>query len=681
MDEDDDLFGSDLDDDDKRDKGSPEDKKFFFRKELRSMLYGFGDDKVGKPDRIALEDIHYLIRRDPKKFARVKRDTPVREGSYGFVYGVSGPVVTAEKMAGSAMYELVRVGHGELVGEIIRLEGDFATIQVYEETSSVTIGDPVLRTGKPLSVELGPGIMGSIFDGIQRPLKDIADMTKSIYIPKGVSTKALSRDIRWDYVVNKHITVGSHVTGGDEIGSVHENLLINHKIMLPPNSCGTVTFVAPSGQYTVEDVLLEVEFAGHKEKFTMLQVWPVRNPRPCAEKLAANHPLLCGQRVLDALFPCVQGGTTAIPGAFGCGKTVISQSLSKYSNSDAIIYVGCGERGNEMSEVLRDFPELTMEVDGVTTSIMKRTALVANTSNMPVAAREASIYTGITLAEYFRDMGLHVAMMADSTSRWAEALREISGRLGEMPADSGYPAYLAARLASFYERAGKVKCLGNPEREGSVTIVGAVSPPGGDFADPVTSATLGIVQVFWGLDKKLAQRKHFPSINWLISYSKYMRALEEFYEKNYPEFIALRTKCKEILQEEEDLSEIVQLVGKASLAETDKITLEVAKLIKDDFLQQNGYTPYDRFCPFYKTVGMLKNMIGFYDLARHAVESTAQSDNKITWAIIRDHMGDLLYQLSSMKFKDPVKDGEEKIKKDYEDLLEALQNAFRNIED
>ncbi|CAJ0593816.1 unnamed protein product [Cylicocyclus nassatus] len=607
-------------------------------------------------------------------------DGPVSEGTYGFVYGVSGPVVTAEKMAGSAMYELVRVGHSELVGEIIRLEGDFATIQVYEETSSVTIGDPVLRTGKPLSVELGPGIMGAIFDGIQRPLKEIADMTKSIYIPKGVSTRALSRDNRWDYTANKEVTVGSHVTGGDVIGSVQENLLIKHKIMIPPNSCGTVNYVAPSGQYTIEDVLLELEFEGNKEKLTMLQIWPVRKPRPCAEKLAANFPLLCGQRVLDALFPCVQGGTTAIPGAFGCGKTVISQSLSKFSNSDAIIYVGCGERGNEMSEVLRDFPELTMEVEGVTTSIMKRTALVANTSNMPVAAREASIYTGITLAEYFRDMGLHVAMMADSTSRWAEALREISGRLGEMPADSGYPAYLAARLASFYERAGKVKCLGSPEREGSVTIVGAVSPPGGDFADPVTSATLGIVQVFWGLDKKLAQRKHFPSINWLISYSKYMRALEEYYEKTFPEFVALRTKCKEILQEEEDLSEIVQLVGKASLAESDKITLEVAKLIKDDFLQQNGYTPYDRFCPFYKTVGMLKNMIAFYDLARHAVETTAQTENKVTWAVIRDHLGDLLYQLSSMKFKDPVKDGEEKIKKDYDELLEALNTGFRNLE-
>uniref|UniRef100_A0A915EN10 H(+)-transporting two-sector ATPase n=1 Tax=Ditylenchus dipsaci TaxID=166011 RepID=A0A915EN10_9BILA len=382
-----------------------------------------------------------------------------RESEYGFVYGVSGPVVTAEKMAGAAMYELVRVGHSELVGEIIRLEGDYATIQVYEETASVTIGDPVLRTGKPLSVELGPGIMESIFDGIQRPLKDIADMTQSIYIPKGILIFEI-RDQSWEFEPSKDIRVGSHVTSGDIVGVVNESVLVKHRIMVPPNACGTITWVAPKGNYIVTDIIMEVEFSGEKSKYSMLQVWPVRQPRPVSEKLAANYPLLCGQRVLDALFPCVQGGTTAIPGAFGCGKTVISQSLSKFSNSDAIIYVGCGERGNEMSEVLRDFPELTMEVNGQTTSIMKRTALVANTSNMPVAAREASIYTGITLAEYFRDMGLNVAMMADSTSRWAEALREISGRLGEMPADSGYPAYLAARLASFYERAGKVKCLG-----------------------------------------------------------------------------------------------------------------------------------------------------------------------------------------------------------------------------
>merc|ERR1711934_892559 len=378
----------------------------------------------------------------------------------------------------------------------------------------------------------------------------------------------------------------------------------------------------------------------------------------------------------------VLGGTCCIPGAFGCGKTVISQALSKYSNSDGIVYVGCGERGNEMAEVLMDFPQLTMTLpDGREEGIMQRTTLVANTSNMPVAAREASIYTGITLAEYFRDMGYNYSMMADSTSRWAEALREISGRLAEMPADSGYPAYLAARLASFYERAGKVQCLGSPNRTGSVTIVGAVSPPGGDFSDPVTSATLGIVQVFWGLDKKLAQRKHFPSLNWLISYSKYNKSLDDYYEKNFPDFVALRTKVAEILQEEEDLSEIVQLVGKASLAETDKITLEVAKLLKDDFLQQNGYSSYDKYCPFYKTVGMLRNIVAFYDLSRHAVETTAQSDNKITWNVIRESMSQIMYQLSSMKFKDPVKDGEEKIKGDYEELLENMQAAFRNLED
>ncbi|RDD36720.1 V-type proton ATPase catalytic subunit A [Trichoplax sp. H2] len=588
----------------------------------------------------------------------IKTSDEDRESMYGYVHAVSGPVVTATKMSGAAMYELVRVGHSELVGEIIRLEGDSATIQTYEETC----------------------IMGSIFDGIQRPLKDINEMTESIYIPRGVNTSALGRTAQWEFKP-RDAKVGSHITGGDIYGIIRENSLIEHRLMLPPSARGTVTYIAPPGNYTINDVVLETEFDGEKSSYTMLQVWPVRQLRPVAEKLAANHPLLTGQRVLDSLFPCVLGGTTAIPGAFGCGKTVISQSLSKYSNSDVIIYVGCGERGNEMSEVLRDFPELTVEIGGVTESIMKRTALVANTSNMPVAAREASIYTGITLSEYFRDMGYNVSMMADSTSRWAEALREISGRLAEMPADSGYPAYLGARLASFYERAGRVKCIGNPSREGSVSIVGAVSPPGGDFSDPVTSATLGIVQVFWGLDKKLAQRKHFPSINWLISYSKYLRALDDFYEKNYSEFVPLRTKVKEILQEEEDLSEIVQLVGKGSLAEADKITLEVAKLIKDDFLQQNGYTPYDRFCPFYKTVGMLQNMISFYDLARHAVESTAQADNKITWGMIKEQMNDVLYALSSMKFKDPSKDGEAKIKADFAELNERIQQCFRNMED
>uniref|UniRef100_A0A8C3SQ65 H(+)-transporting two-sector ATPase n=1 Tax=Chelydra serpentina TaxID=8475 RepID=A0A8C3SQ65_CHESE len=579
------------------------------------------------------------------------------QGIQGVGRGVGVGRYKGRVMAGAAMYELVRVGHAELVGEIIRLEGDLATIQVYEETSGVCVGDPVLRTGKPLSVELGPGIMGSIFDGIQRPLKDITTLTQSIYIPRGINIPALSQDIKWEFTPSQSIRVGSHVTGGDIYALVAENSLIKQKIMVPPRSRGTVTYIAPPGHYDISDVVLELDFEGVAERLTMLQVWPVRQIRPVTEKLPANYPLLTGQRVLDALFPGA--------GALGVGGAPGPASVSRRVGTSILVKAR----------------NLTMEVDGKTETIMKRTALVANTSNMPVAAREASIYTGITLSEYFRDMGYHVSMMADSTSRWAEALREISGRLAEMPADSGYPAYLGARLASFYERAGRVKCLGSPEREGSVSIVGAVSPPGGDFSDPVTSATLGIVQVFWGLDKKLAQRKHFPSVNWLISYSKYMRALDEHYERHHPEFTALRTKAKEILQEEEDLAEIVQLVGKASLAEADKITLEVAKLIKDDFLQQNGYSSYDRFCPFYKTVGMLQNMIAFYDMARHAVESTAQSENKITWTVIRESLGDIMYKLSSMKFKDPVKDGEAKIKADYAQLNEEMQNAFRGLED
>jgi len=604
-----------------------------------------------------------------------------KESAYGSIFSVSGPVVIAEKMAGAAMYELVRVGHFELVGEIIRLEGDTATIQVYEETSGLTVGDPVLRTGKPLSVELGPGIMENIFDGIQRPLEAIEKQAHSIFIPRGINTAALDRKKLWEFEPTNY-RVGDHITGGDIYGKVYENSLVSHDIMLPPRGRGTITFIAPKGSYDLNEVLLEVEFAGEVQKYTLLQLWPVRQPRPVAEKLAANYPLLTGQRVLDALFPCVLGGTCAIPGAFGCGKTVISQSLSKYSNSDVIVYVGCGERGNEMAEVLMEFPELTTRANGKDEPIMKRTTLVANTSNMPVAAREASIYTGITLSEYFRDMGKAVSMMADSTSRWAEALREISGRLAEMPADSGYPAYLGARLASFYERAGKVTCLGNPSRQGAVSIVGAVSPPGGDFSDPVTSSTLGIVQTFWGLDKKLAQRKHFPSVNWSISYSKYEKALEPFYDSFDQEFVSLRTKIREILQMEEDLSEIVQLVGKSGLNETDKITLEVAKIIKDDYLAQNGYSTYDRYCPFYKTVAMTRNIVTFYNLATHAVEVTAQADveKRVTWATIKEQMNDIIYALSSMKFKDPA-DGEESVKAHMQELNEKMVNAFRSLTD
>jgi len=586
--------------------------------------------------------------------------------------------VIANRMSGAAMYELVRVGHTKLVGEIIRLELDMATVQVYEETSGLTVGDPVVCTGQPLSLQLGPGVMGRIYDGIQRPLEKIAEVTQSIYIPRGVSTTALDDDIKWAFTP-KNFKVGDPIGSGDIFGEVPENNIIMHEIMVPPNVMGNIKYIAPKGNYTIADVVLKTEFEGKVSEHTMQHFWPVRSPRPVAEKLAGDSPLLTGQRVVDALFPSVLGGTCAVPGAFGCGKTVISQALSKYSNSDCIIYVGCGERGNEMAEVLKDFPELTMEVNGKVESIMKRTTLVANTSNMPVAAREASIYTGITLAEYIRDMGMNVAMMADSTSRWAEALREISGRLAEMPADSGYPAYLGARLASFYERSGKAMLKGSPERVGSISIVGAVSPPGGDFSDPVCSATLGIVQVFWGLDKKLAQRKHFPSLNWLLSYSKYMRALDPWYEANWPEFPPMRTIVKEILQTEDDLTEIVQLVGKDSLAEGDKLILEVAKILRDDYLAQNGFSEHDKTCPFYKAVWMMKNITDFYFCAKKAIENST-AENKVTWNRLKAAMGDTIYKLVAQKFEVPT-DGEDVLVKKYKELNEEIFTAFRTFED
>merc|ERR1711920_412024 len=515
-----------------------------------------------------------------------------------------------------------------------------------------------------------------------------------IYIPRGVDVKALDRTRVYKYTLNSKWKAGDVISPGDVLGTVYENeMIIAHKIMCPPTIAGTIQSFEPSGDYTIEKVLFVVNLANGRGNMnlTMYHEWPVRSPRPCADKIPGKVALLTGQRVLDGIFPAVQGGTCAIPGAFGCGKTVISQALSKHSNCDGIIYVGCGERGNEMAEVLRDFPDLTITVNGKDVPIMNRTCLVANTSNMPVAAREASIYTGITLAEYFRDQGLHMAMMADSTSRWAEALREISGRLAEMPADSGYPAYLAARLASFYERAGKVQCLGSPNRTGSVTIVGAVSPPGGDFSDPVTSATLGIVQVFWGLDKKLAQRKHFPSVNWLLSYSKYNKSLQGFYDSFDSEFVELQTKFRDILQKEDDLNEIVQLVGKDALAETDKIVLETARLIKDDFLQQNAFTPYDKFCPLYKSVGMMRNIVTFNRLANDCIERNLLAHrmgkdqakggvmkNRINFQVIKQRLGDLIYRLSTQKFEDPTQ-GEKEILAKYDQLNKELRDAFEEI--
>ncbi|CZS72775.1 unnamed protein product [Fusarium graminearum] len=610
----------------------------------------------------------------PKKAANNSSKSNEDDGfTAGKIYSISGPVVIAEDMIGVAMYELVRVGHDNLVGEVIRINGDQASIQVYEETSGVMVGDPVYRTGKPLSVELGPGLLNGIYDGIQRPLEAISKMAKSIYIPRGIAVPALDRDKKWEFTPS--VKVGDHLSGGDVWGSVFENsFLANHKILFPPRARGTVTKIASKGEYTVIDNILEVEFDGKKTEYPMMQSWPVRVPRPSNDKKSADQPFIVGQRVLDALFPSVQGGTVAIPGAFGCGKTVISQSVSKFSNSDVIVYVGCGERGNEMAEVLKDFPELTIEVDGRKEPIMKRTTLIANTSNMPVAAREASIYTGITVAEYFRDQGLNVAMMADSSSRWAEALRELSGRLGEMPADQGFPAYLGAKLASFYERAGRVQTLGSPEREGSVSIVGAVSPPGGDFSDPVTTATLGIVQVFWGLDKKLAQRKHFPSINTSASYSKYNNILDKYYEKNYPDFPRLRDRIKQLLSDSEELDQVVQLVGKSALSDPDKITLDIAGLIKEDFLQQNGYSDYDQFCPIWKTEWMMKLMVGFHDEAQKVI---AQGQS---WAKVREATSELQANLRQLKFEVPT-DGQEVITKRYEEIQQKMTDKFAAVMD
>jgi len=605
-------------------------------------------------------------------------DLSERESSYGKVYKVAGPLVIAEQMTGAKMYELVKVGWGKLVGEIIKLEGDNASIQCYEDTSGLTVGDPVMRTKEPLSVELGPGILEQIFDGIQRPLESIAHVTSSVFVPKGIDVAALNHKKEWDFVPNPNAKVGKIVTGGDIVGSVHENNLFDeHRIILPPKARGRITYVAEEGKYTVKDKIVEVEHNGKKFEYSMSHFWPVRQGRPFAEKLAGVTPLLTGQRVLDALYPSVLGGTCAIPGAFGCGKTCISQALSKYSNSEVIVYVGCGERGNEMAEVLNEFPELTTVVKGKEENIMQRTCLVANTSNMPVAAREASIYTGITLAEYFRDMGYNVSMMADSTSRWAEALREISGRLAEMPADAGYPAYLSSKLAQFYERSGRVRCIGSPDREGSVTIVGAVSPPGGDFSDPVTTATLNIVQVFWGLDKKLAQRKHFPSVNWKISYSYYERQLEPYFDEVDKEFSYFRQRFREILQQEEELNEIVQLVGRDSLSEDQKLTLEVAKIIREDFLQQDAFSSYDYKCPIYKTVGMMRCITVFFDQAKKAIVESS-GDNKITMNIIINQMKPLMIRVTKLKFEDP-KQSKETLNQIFGTLCDEITNGFRHM--
>lgn len=599
-----------------------------------------------------------------------------KESKFGKIFKVSGPLVVAENMSGAKMYELVKVGWDKLIGEVIKLEGDTASIQCYEDTSGLTVGDPVLKTGSPLSVQLGPGLMEQIFDGIQRPLEVISKQTNSVYVPRGVDVLSLNHDKEWHFTPVK-FKKGQNLVGGDIIGYVRENdLFCEHKIMLPPKAKGKVVEQALEGNYTIAQDIIELEHDGKTKKYSMSHYWPVRQPRPVAEKFPGSNPLLTGQRVLDCLFPSVLGGTCAIPGAFGCGKTCISQALSKYSNSDAIIYVGCGERGNEMAEVLVEFPELYTVVNGKEHNIMMRTVLVANTSNMPVAAREASIYTGITLAEYLRDQGYNISMMADSTSRWAEALREISGRLAEMPADSGYPAYLSSKLAQFYERSGSVRCLGSPDRTGSVTIVGAVSPPGGDIADPVTVATLNIVQVYWGLDKKLAQRKHFPSLNWITSHSNYEVILEPFFNNFDPNFIENKNQVKKILQDEDDLTEVVQLIGKDSLSEDQKLILDMAKIIKDDFLCQNSYSKYDYFCPLKKSAGMLSMICGYFNNAMKILKEGI-GENKKTWAQVKLKTNEHWIELPKLKFLEPKQEDSE-FEKLFNEKIKKMDDAFKN---
>ena len=539
----------------------------------------------------------------------------------GKVVKVSGPLVVATGLADANMADVVRVGPQHLIGEILTMNGDSASIQVYEETSGLGPGAEVVTTGAPLSVELGPGLIENIYDGIQRPLEEIMKLAGS-NITRGIQLPGLSREKKWEFT--PAVQAGDKVTGGDVIGTVPETVSVLHKIMVPPRLSGTILSIQ-AGAYTVtEPVGVLVDDNGERHELKLMQTWPVRVGRPYSHKYPPKTPLLSGQRIVDAMFPVAKGGTAAIPGPFGSGKTVMQHQLAKWSDVDIVVYIGCGERGNEMTDVLREFPELVDPRNGE--PLMKRTVLIANTSDMPVAAREASIYTGITIAEYFRDMGYDVAVIADSTSRWAEALREMSGRLEEMPGEEGYPAYLSSRLSQFYERAGVVECIGSDERRGSLTAVGAVSPPGGDLSEPVSQATMRIVKVFWALDASLAYRRHFPAINWLNSYSLYLDSLKPWYDENLgPQFMADRDKAMAILQEEASLNEIVQLVGKDSLSPNDQLTLETAKMLREDFLQQNGFMEVDWYSSYERQDKMLGMILDYDKLCREAIAKGART--------------------------------------------------------
>ena len=550
----------------------------------------------------------------------------------GKVIKVAGPLVVAEGLSDANVSDVVRVGPQQLIGEILNMTGDRASIQVYEETTGLGPGAEVVTTGVPLSVELGPGMLEGIYDGIQRPLTEIRELTGHT-IARGVNVPALNRSKKWAFVPT--VKVGDSVVGGDIIGTVQETSAISHKILVPIGKSGIVKSIE-EGVFTVEDTVCVIENKGKEEALTMMQRWPVRVNRPYARKFVPDKPLQSGQRIVDTMFPVAKGGTAAIPGPFGSGKTVMQHALAKWSDVDIVVYIGCGERGNEMTDVLMEFPELIDPHTGE--PLMKRTVLIANTSDMPVAAREASIYTGITIAEYFRDMGYDVAVIADSTSRWAEALREMSGRLEEMPGEEGYPAYLASRIAQFYERAGVIKCMGSDDRRGSLTAVGAVSPPGGDISEPVSQATMRITKVFWALDSSLAYARHFPAINWLNSHSLYLDSLKPWYESNFPGFIANRDKAMAILQEEASLNEIVRLVGADALAPAEQLTLATAKMIREDFLQQNSFVDIDSYSETERQY-MLMGIILDFDVQARAAISQGVELNKVLAIPVREKIG------------------------------------------
>ena len=557
--------------------------------------------------------------------------------SKGTIVKVSGPLVIAEGMRDANMFDVVRVSSKRLIGEIIEMHGDRASIQVYEETSGLGTGEYVESTDEPLSVELGPGIIGSIFDGIQRPLDGIMAICGN-NLERGVEVPSLKRDVKWHF--DPCVSVGDKVVAGDIVGTVKETEIVNHKIMVPYGVEGTVKSIS-GGEYTVTDTVYTVETKDGVREFTLMQKWPVRKGRPYAKKLSPDKPLITGQRVVDAMFPIAKGGVAAIPGPFGSGKTVTQHQLAKWAEADIVVYIGCGERGNEMTDVLNEFPELIDPHSG--RSLMERTVLIANTSDMPVAAREASIYTGITIAEYFRDMGYSVALMADSTSRWAEALREMSGRLEEMPGEEGYPAYLGSRLAQFYERAGRVISLGSEGREGALSAIGAVSPPGGDISEPVSQATLRIVKVFWGLDANLAYKRHFPAINWLTSYSLYVDLLSNWYSENVDkDWMKLRGRLMGLLQEEASLEEIVKLVGMDALSPGDRLKMETARSIREDFLHQLAFHEIDTYTSLKKQLYMMKLILAYYDLCTEALTKNAPIE-KLASLAVREKIGRFKY--------------------------------------